>query len=201
MMASYGRYNTGVKSAKGGDREHVSVDIPKGPEICGKVLSMVHDVCRGSAPAFVGADCMYSGISWQAGYNTFVSGTDAHGTGHDEYLSGLLSMIEELHVPTYIVCGKREAKKLKPDSSKQIKLVYHNCPAMLCAWNASIPENIGTDIEALEHLLGEHECVVDPCCGFGNTMLRALKHGKRCIMADVDTECIAYVRKLAKEMQ
>ena len=195
----YGRYNTAVRSAKDGAREHERVSIDGGPEICGGVLSLVHDICKGPAREFNGADAIYSEIAWKAGYETFTEGTDAQGSSHGDYLAGLLSVIHTLKVPAYIVCGKHETRLLHPHESKPIKFVYHGSPAMLCAWFTAIPESISTDIEALEHILGSCGTILDPCCGFGNTMLRALKHGRSCVMADVDPECVAYVRKIADE--
>ena len=200
-MIRYGRYNTAVRSAKDGAREHEQVDIDGAPEACGMVLSLVHDVCKGPAPEFTGADAVYSEIAWKAGYDTFTEGTDAQGSSHGDYLAGLLSVIHTLKVPTYIVCGRREERLLHPHESKPIKFVYHGAPAILSAWYTSIADGITTDIESLEHMLASCNTILDPCCGFGNTMLRALKREKECIMADVDPECVEYVRKLAREAQ
>lgn len=191
----YGRYNTGVRSAKGGDRERHAVEIADGPVTINGITALKHDICEGAVPLFHEADCIYSEIAWKAGYEAFTDGTEAEGSSHGDYLAGMLSCIYELKVPTLIVCGKREARVLRPHAQKPVRFTYHHCPAVLAAWYTDIPEEIATDTDARDWIIASHECVLDPCCGFGNTARVAVCMGRRGIMADVDTECVSYMQK------
>ena len=126
----YGRYNTGVSSARDGRRARHSVTIEPGPVTDGGLVTLVHDICKGAHPAFRGASCIYSEIAWRAGYATFTKGSEAEGSTHGDYLAGLLSCIYELRIPTLIVCGKREARQLRPQGQRGRTVVYHHEPAV-----------------------------------------------------------------------
>lgn len=199
--ADYRLYNTAVRSARDGSRERAECAAYPGVVELKGIKAFKHDICKGAHPVFHEADGMYSEIAWKAGYSSFTADTDAQGTTHSEYLLGLKSCIYELRIPTYIVCGKREAAKLNPQAVKGIRFLYHHgSPAVLCAWFAGIPAGIETDVDAREHMVGKSSCILDPCCGFGNTARRAVSLRKRGIMADINEECVAYVQQ-GKYMQ
>ena len=198
---SYGRYNTAVKGRADSVRHTRGAAHTDRAERVGGVITLVHDICMGAAPEFSEAGCIYSEIAWRAGYKSFTTGTEAEHTSHGDYLAGLLSVIYSLQVPTLIVCGKHEERLLHPHDSKGIRFTYHHCQARLCAWYTHVPEHVVNDIGACNYLIDAYDNILDPCCGFGNTMTRALQRGRGCIMADVDPECVQYVRHEAARLQ
>lgn len=191
----YGKYNTAVKGRKDEVGASHKPESLEPYEDGNGIVSLTHNICEGAHEAFKACDCIYSEIAWQAGYGRFTEGTEAEGSSHADYLDGIVRCIEGLQVPAFIVCGKREAKRMQPDAQKDIAFMYHGgSRAVLAAWNAAIPDYVESELDARGCIIGEHSCVLDPCCGYGNTARIAVQAGKRGIMSDVNAECIAYIR-------
>lgn len=150
-----------------------------------------HNIEHGYHPDFQQADVIYAEPAWRNGYEKFMRRADTEGSFRS-YLASISNLICTLEVPSYIVMGQHMKKQLTPDHIIPIKLHGYKC--FLGIWNAE-PIEAATNYDAVNTIASVHSCILDFCCGYGNTARAAIRHGKRFICSDINGHCIYYIAK------
>lgn len=158
-----------------------------------------HNINNGIHPAFYDADVLYTEPAWGYHYNQFksVAGVeDKDDTTHREYLINIERLIKELDIPSYVVMGKHMLGVLSPVHIQEITI--HEYPCFLGIWNdTDIPDaysyRIRNIYDAIQYVCKMYHTVLDPCCGYGNTLRGAIDNNKKAICSDVNGKCIYYM--------
>jgi hypothetical protein len=171
-------------------------------ERAGSVVA-AHDIQKGAIPAFMRSDAIYAEPAWRDGYLIFAkrAGISADKTQYREYLSAIRGVIDDLRVPAYLVIGKHMIKALSPDHTVDLKL--HGYPCHLAIWNADRLSDVKKSEDVLPKLAEQYSCILDFCCGYGNTAraisvinARALCIiNKRFVCTDINKKCVAYIAR------
>jgi hypothetical protein len=154
-------------------------------------IALQHNIEDGPHHVFAQADVIYAEPAWRDGYDKFMHRAGATGD-FKAYLAAISNAILELDVPAYIVMGSHMKKQLAPDLTIPIKLHGYRC--LLGIWKADAIE-ARTNYDAVNRMAEEYSCILDFCCGYGNTAFAAKSHGKRFVCSDVNGKCIYYIAK------
>lgn len=183
-------YNTAVKahgSIPAGKRVSERIAIGRGLTV------FQHDVCKGIHPLFRDATAIHTEIAWVAGYERFTRGSIAEGTSYDDYCSAIGNMCRELGVPAFIVCGKQNVAKLRPDRSVPVRYAFHRIDAIYAIFNYEGEFSPADEYEGREFVCRHFDVVLDPCCGYGIIAPVLQRYGKRGILSDINVPCLEYV--------
>ena len=140
--------------------------------------------------SFRKADAIYIEPPWSTSFYKFDNTKN-----YDEFVSDAKRIIDELAVPAFVLHGKKDAMLWNPELTKQIDFVFHdNYKALIGVYNVSgnIPD-FKTELEVAEYVISRYDCILDFCCGYGNTARWAVEYNKRCICTDISQKCIDYI--------
>lgn len=154
-------------------------------------IALHHNIEDGPHHKFSQADVIYAEPAWRDGYEKFMRRAGANGS-FKSYLSWISNVILALEIPAYVVMGSHMKKQLAPDITMPIKLHGYKC--LLGIWKADEIEAI-TNYDAVNQIAERYSCILDFCCGYGNTAIAAKRHNKRFICSDVNGKCIYYIAK------
>lgn len=154
-----------------------------------------HDICMGVAPEFRNCDAIHTEISWVAGYKKFTQGSIAEDTTFDEYCSSVSSLCRELKVPAFIVCGKQNAKKLKPDRIIPVRYEFHKIDALYAIFNYDGEFSPRNEYEGRDFVASHFDDILDPCCGFGIIAYDLRRYQKRGVLTDINATCLEYINE------
>ena len=186
-------YNTAVKGAgnyaKNENRRIIGVRSGK------HVSVLQHDMCSDTIPEiFMEADAIYAEPAWKNGYEKFTGGSIADGTTFNAYMQGIRNLCRKLAIPAFVICGRSMTKDLMPDAYFNIEFAFHNnYPACCAVYGFHEPVMLKNENEIKDFVFSHFNNVLDFSCGYGNTALYAEKHGKHCILSDINVACIEYI--------
>jgi hypothetical protein len=155
----------------------------------GGSISIKHNIEDGPHHVFSRADVIYAEPAWRDGYEKFMLRAGATGD-FKKYLVCISNVILALDIAAYIVMGRHMKRQLAPDLTMPIKLHGYKC--LLGIWKADAIE-AKTNYDAVNHIASEYSCMLDFCCGYGNTAVAAKNHNKRFVCSDVNRKCIYYI--------
>lgn len=148
-----------------------------------------HDINDGVHKLFYNADCIYIEPAWRAGYEKFLKRAGTTSCSFNGYLDNIKNTIRKLEKPAFVVAGKHMLKRLDADSVKEIKL--HGYSSYLCIYNYDVNYEFNTNYDVIKWVSNEFDCVLDFCCGYGNTLMGFDKF----IASDINGKCVYYVAK------
>ena len=182
-------YNTALKS-------YVSPLNSGHVELAATPRGMVfyHDICEplGNDILYLirqNVQCIYSEPSWRGGFQSFKERANNYNeNSYADYLNGIRALIVTLSIPTFLVCGKKEIKRLRPLFINRIQLNGHG--AWLGIWNFKDISG-GNTVEFINDLSSIFFSVYDFSCGFGS----ALHNFMYSVGSDINCTCLSYVSK------
>lgn len=154
-----------------------------------------HDITNGCHDVFWRADVIYTEPAWQHGYEIFANRAGINQPKpYKEYLLAIKDVIETLSVPAYVVMGRHMVRILRPECTAELRLHGYKC--LLGIYNAD-PINVPNNTAALQHVAQnpDYRCILDFCCGYGNTAAAALRAGKKFVCSDFNAKCVYYIAK------
>lgn len=157
----------------------------------GGSIALQHNLEAGPHHKFGHADVIYAEPAWRDGYEKFMRRAGVKGD-FNAYLAAINNIILGLDIPAYIVMGAHMKKQIAPDLTMPIKLHGYKC--LLGIWRADEIDAI-TNYDAVNQIAEKYSCILDFCCGYGNTAIAAKGHGKRFVCSDVNGKCIYYIAK------
>lgn len=158
-------------------------------------IVMRHDILDGCRDEFWRADVVYTEPAWRDGYQKFSTRADiTNPRPYNEYLDAIRTVITTLSVPAYVVMGKHMVRRLEPDRVVEIRLHGYKC--LLGVWNTE-PISVYDNYSALQYVVDHivRRCVLDFCCGYGNTAASAVRAGKQFVCSDLNGKCVYYIAR------
>ena len=156
----------------------------------GRITLLQHDVCSDYIPeVFYLADAIMVFPSWRAGYRHFTENTIAENTNFEQYCSGMARIVKTLGKPSFILTNRTFYQMIKAERYVPIFIERFGSNDMCGVWNydGDIPK---TAFELMKWV-GKFGTVLDFSCGYGE-----LSHYvDKCILSDINTGCIKYIRK------
>lgn len=141
-------------------------------------------------PLFYKADCIYSEISWQAGFQIFQERAGIKKYDYKEYIKDIVNCIETLKIPAFILTGKHILKYCEPHYiiNARIEAIKLNC--ICCIWYHNPVEE-----PLIKYIATEFNVILDFCCGYGDFIPEVLKANKNFICCDINKSCITYIAR------
>lgn len=156
----------------------------------GRITCLQHNICDPDIPdVFRKADAIYVVMSWRAGYKHFTENTIANDTDFNQYCASISRVVNELNKPTFIITNRNFLKRLAPQRVEPILFDKFKSSDICAIWNydGPIPDNT---IDLMSYVGNNFDTVLDFCCGYGEVS----GYVKKCILADVNTGCLKYIR-------
>ena len=150
---------------------------------------------------FKTCDVVYSEIAWPYGYKGFNEKAGNVAKSYSCYIENVNRLIEELHVPAFIVCGKNVANKF-PNAKRFLTGITTSGTNMsgcqLYVWNYDYKnEGIGGTNILTTFLAKKFNKCLDPSCGYGEHLLKF----KDFVACDINRNCLTYLSILFQETQ
>ena len=116
---------------------------------------------------------------------------------YNEFVNALNKIILNFKKPIFMTVGKILLKKLiKPKQIISINFSIHNSTVDLAIWNYYIEEKIESTNNLMKYLGLRFDKMGDFCCGYGDNIERFLLNGgKKFVASDLDSKCIAILKK------
>lgn len=152
-------------------------------------ITFQYDINKGYNSIFDKANCIYIEPAWRDGYYKFAKRAGVFNAEFNDYLDNIRIVIEMFNKPSFVVMGKHMIKRLAPDDTIPIKLHGYGC--YVGVYNSTIKGEFKTNYDFMEYISTRFNCVLDFCCGYGNT----LRYFKRFVASDVNSKCVYYVAK------
>lgn len=162
-------------------------------------VAFIHNVAQGKLPEeFKSVDVYYSELAWKHGIKNFNERAGAQ-TSYEAYLQGISRIILGTYKPVILIAGKTELKYLpKPDMEGKLKM--NGDPVYMFCYRIWPPlKNINTNIDIINALSANYNCIGDFCCGYGLSGYIFKRNGKRFVMSDYNENCIGYINRLFNE--
>ncbi|OGS40529.1 MAG: hypothetical protein A3K77_00865 [Euryarchaeota archaeon RBG_13_31_8] len=152
-----------------------------------------HDITDGvNLLLFKNADIIYIEPAWKDGFEEFNKRAETKKkVSYNDYLIAIRETIIQLELPTIVIMGKYMLNVLSPSSTIQTKIHGYQCLAGL--WNINFEEESKDNFSIINTLTLNYNCVLDFCCGCGNTGKIFKEHGKNFIMSDLNGRCVTYI--------
>lgn len=159
----------------------------------GGSVAMRHDILDGIWPVWTQADAVYAEPAWRHGYAVFAQRAGVSAAPYPQYLAAIRTAVVSLAVPTYLLAGTHMLKDLAPDRTQPLRLFGYDC--RLAIWKGQVLEGCRTPGQVVGQLATRYHCLLDFCCGYGQTAEAAVAAGKRFICADINAKCVAVVAR------
>ena len=153
-------------------------------------IAMQHDISFDIPDEFRNAQCIYSEPAWHYGYDEFRKRAGLDESSYDFYLSNILRIIYELNIPSFIVMGKRMAKKLRPEKLGDVYL--HSYKSIQGCWNCE-PINCSNNFDLASKVANRFDNILDFSCGYGIIARELYKKNKKFICSDINKKCVYYI--------
>lgn len=146
---------------------------------------------------FKTCDCVYSEIAWLYGYKGFNEKASNTPNGYMEYVDNIERLITELHVPSFIVCGKNIKSHFPDAKATPIKITTSEQDIAGCTlycWNYDYDMSAFGDTDNLTWFLStQFKKCLDFSCGYGQHLLKF----KDFVGCDINRDCLTYLSVLA----
>ena len=156
-----------------------------------RISVLQHDICEKIIPEiFFNADVVFTVMAWRNGYKKFVQETVAKNTTFNQYCEGIKWTIQNLRKPAFVITNKNFVSLLGADRVEPIIFDRFNSNDLCAIWNydGPIPEST---TKLMQWIGRNYQTVLDFCCGYGEIT----EYCQSCILSDVNTGCIDYIRK------
>lgn len=152
--------------------------------------------------AFKCCDVVYSEISWNYGYNIFNHQATNNANDYSNYLHNVNACIEELQVPSFIVCGKQARNfftnaKCIPIKINSAGTNINGCQLYIWNFDDDILKSIVDTKTLLNFLSKKYSCCLDFSCGYGEHLLQF----KDFVACDIDRDCLTYLTILVQQQE
>lgn len=159
-------------------------------------ITFVHDLFESDTfpEEFDMCDVLYTEMPWTSGFTTFEERAGKSGRTFSELLARVNSLVVASGKPTCLVVGKAMLRHLTPTLVMEVGYSVHGmAPAQLALYDLVVPRELRSELEVIEWLATQYECVGDFMCGYGRTGLTFAEAGKNYIMADYNPLCVGFI--------
>ena len=152
--------------------------------------------------AFKCCDVVYSEISWSYGYRMFNQQAVNKANDYSNYLHNVNACIEELQVPSFIVCGKQARNfftnaKCIPIKINSAGTNINGCQLYIWNFDDDILKSIVDTKTLLNFLSKKYSCCLDFSCGYGEHLLQF----KDFVACDIGRDCLTYLTILVQQQE
>lgn len=159
---------------------------------CNDGVAFVWDIMDGVNEEFKKADCMYSELPYPAGQKIFNLNANKE-CNYIEMLKNANEIIHSLKIPTVIITSKAGQKYFTSCECKKTKAAHGVGVWGYGFYGAEVKD---TFIQTLQQFIESKKCILDICCGYGNTGMAFAMDGRKYIMTDYDKYCISVIKKI-----
>jgi len=156
-------------------------------------------IMDGLPKEFSACDVIYSDPPWRAGVEKFNKRAGVSHFDYNELVNAISKALRGTKIPAFLMVGKSESKQYQGwESMAPIRSHVHGGVAVLIAYNYQLPilpDGLDTE-KFILWLAKKFNCVGDFCCGYGTTGRLFEQAGKRSVMCDYNSKCIARVQEL-----
>jgi len=158
---------------------------------CKHGVAFVWDILQGVSEEFLKADCMYSELPYPMGQKIFNKNANKE-CNHVEILKKANEIIHALKIPTVIITSKTAKKYFTDCECKKTKAAHGVEVWGYAFYGAEVKDTFS---KTLQQFIESKNCILDICCGYGNTGKAFAVDGRKYIMTDYDPYCISVIKQ------
>ncbi len=143
-------------------------------------------------------DCIYTELSFVAGYKDFSERAETKGS-YRNYVSGLSKMVWIYSIPVYMIGQKNTLKSLRPDRLLSIQVDYpmEQFRGFVAVWRDEVID-VHSRTEILVYLNKNYKMVYDPSCGY--LSIARFMPDCKFMFSDSNPKCIGGALATLKEL-